>query len=51
MRIEIAQFVDQCLTCQQVKAEHQRLSILLKPLMVLVWKLEHIIMDFMVGIP
>ena len=34
MRRDIAHFVEQCLTCQQVKAEHQRSSGLLKPLLV-----------------
>ena len=51
MRREIAHFVEQCLTCQQVKAEHQRPSGLLKPLLIPVWKWEHITMDFMVGLP
>ena len=51
MRRDIAHFMEQCLTCQQVKAEHQRPSGLLKPLLVLVWKWEHITMDFVVGLP
>ena len=34
MRRDIAHFVEHCLTCQQVKAEHQRPSGLLKPLLV-----------------
>ena len=51
MRREIAHFVEQCLTCQQVKAEHQRPSGLLKPLLIPVWKWEHITMDFVVGLP
>ena len=32
MKREIAQFVQTCLTCQQVKAEHQKPSGLLQPL-------------------
>ena len=51
MRREIADFVEQCLTCQQVKAKHQRPSSLLKPLLIPVWKWEHIMMDFVVGLP
>ena len=51
MRRDIAHFVEQCLTCQQVKAEHQRPSGLLKPLLVPIWKWEHITMDFVVGLP
>ncbi|KAJ4717071.1 Retrotransposon protein, putative, Ty3-gypsy subclass [Melia azedarach] len=51
MKKEIAQFVEQCLTCQQIKAEHQRPSGLLKPLLVPEWKWERIAMDFVVGLP
>ena len=40
-----------CLTCQQVKAEHERLAGLLQPLPVLKWKWEHITMDFVVRMP
>ena len=32
MKKEIAQFVQKCLVCQQVKAEHQKPSGLLQPL-------------------
>ena len=38
MKKDIAQFVSQCLTGQQVKTEHQRPSELLKPLPILEWK-------------
>lgn len=31
MKKEIAEFISQCLSCQQVKAEHQRLTGLLQP--------------------
>ena len=51
MQRDIAHFVEQCLTCQQVKAEYQKPSGLLKPSLVLVWKWEHITMDFVVGLP
>ncbi|KAJ4717010.1 Retrotransposon protein, putative, Ty3-gypsy subclass [Melia azedarach] len=51
MKKEIAQFVEQCLTCQQIKAEHQRPSGLLKPLLVPEWKWKRIAMDFVVGLP
>ena len=36
-----------CLTCQQVKAEHQKPAGLLQPLEVAEWKWEHVTMDFM----
>lgn len=51
MKREIAQFLLKCLTCQQVKAEHQRAARLLQPLPVPEWKWEHITMDFMSGLP
>ena len=51
MKREIAQFVEQCLTCQQIKALHQKPSGLLQPLPILEWKWEHICMDFVTGLP
>jgi hypothetical protein len=49
--MDVAQFVNQCLTCQQVKVEHQKLPRTLKPLHILEWKWEHISMDFVTGLP
>jgi len=49
MKRDIAEYVTRCLTCQQVKAEHQRPGGLLQPLPIPVWKWEHITMDFVVG--
>ena len=51
MKKEIASFVSRCLTCQQVKAEHQKPTgkILLLP--ILVWKWEKITIDFVTGLP
>ena len=40
-----------CLTCQQVKAEHQQPLGLLKPLPLRLWKWQNIAMDFVVGLP
>ena len=51
MKKEIALWVNRCLTCQRVKAEHQRPSGLLQPLEIPEWKWEHITMDFVVGLP
>ena len=45
MKREIALYNSKCLTCQQVKAEHQKPAGLLQPLEVLEWKWEHITMD------
>ena len=38
-------------TCQRVKAEHQRPAGLLQPLKIPEWKWEEISMDFIVGLP
>ncbi|GFZ05260.1 hypothetical protein Acr_17g0008320 [Actinidia rufa] len=51
MKREIAEFVSRCLSCQQVKAEHQRPAGLLQSLPIPEWKWEHITMDFVVGLP
>ncbi|GLT29333.1 hypothetical protein SLA2020_042070 [Shorea laevis] len=51
MKREIARFVSQCLTCQKVKAEHQRLPGKLQPLPIPQWKWENITMDFVTGLP
>ena len=40
-----------CLTCQQVKAEHQKPAGLLQPLEVAEWKWEHVMMDFVTHLP
>ena len=51
MKKDVAEWVSRCLTCQRVKAEHQRPSGLLYPLEIPEWKWEHIAMDFVVGLP
>jgi len=51
MKREITQFVEQCLTCQQIKALHQGPLRLLQPLPILKWKWERICMDFVTGLP
>ena len=51
MKREIADFVSQCLICQQVNVEHQRPAGLLQPLSISEWKWEHISMDFVTGLP
>ncbi|KAL0345704.1 UNVERIFIED_CONTAM: RNA-directed DNA polymerase [Sesamum radiatum] len=40
-----------CLTCQQVKAEHQAPAGKLHPLSIPEWKWEKITMDFVIGLP
>ena len=43
--------VSKCLTCQQVKVEHQKPTVLLQPLPIVEWKWDHVTMDFMTGLP
>ena len=51
MKRHVGDFVQRCLTCQQVKAEHQRPAGLLQPLEIAEWKWEHITMDFVTHLP
>ena len=46
MKKDVVRFVEKCLTCQQVKAEHQRPVGTLQPLEIPEWKWEQITMDF-----
>ena len=51
MKKDTAECVAKCLTCQQVKAEHQALAGKLHPLSIPEWKWEKITMDFVLGLP
>jgi hypothetical protein len=51
MKREVAQFVERCLTCQRIKAKHQKPAGMLKPLTIPKWKWEHIAMDFVTSLP
>src|SRR3954464_14132564 len=51
MKKDVIKYVAQCLTCQQVKADHERASGLLQPLEVPNWKWDHIMMDLVCGLP
>ena len=51
MKKEIVSFVSRCLTCQRVKAKHQRAAGKIQLLPILVWKWEKITMDFVTGLP
>ena len=46
MKRDILEFISKCLTCQQVKLEHQRLFGLLQQLPIPEWKWDMIAMDF-----
>ncbi|KAK5775710.1 hypothetical protein PVK06_043642 [Gossypium arboreum] len=51
LKREVMEFVGKCLTCQQVKAEHQLPSGLLQPVKIPLWKWERVTMDFVSGLP
>ncbi|KAK8594732.1 hypothetical protein V6N13_015651 [Hibiscus sabdariffa] len=51
MKKDISDYVARCLTCQQVKAEHQHPSGLLQPIRIPEWKWDCITMDFVTGLP
>ncbi|KAJ9553357.1 hypothetical protein OSB04_017402 [Centaurea solstitialis] len=51
MKRDVARFVEECMTCRMVKAEHQRPHGKLQPLEIPVWKWEHITMDFITKLP
>ena len=51
MKRDVADFVSRCMTCQLMKAEHQRPARQLQSLPIPEWKWEHIRMDFVSGLP
>ena len=51
MKKDISKYVSKCLTCQQVKAEHQVPSGLLNPVPIPQWKWDNITMDFVSSFP
>ena len=51
MQKSIAEYVANCVVCQQVNIGHQRPERLLHPLDIPEWKWESISMDFIVGLP
>ena len=51
MKRHVGDFVRWCLTCQQVKSEHQKPAGLLQPLEVAEWKWEHVTLDFVTHLP
>ena len=51
MKRYVTEYVSKCLTCQQVKAEHQVPTGLLNPLPIPQWKWDNITMDFVSGFP
>ncbi|KAI3718922.1 hypothetical protein L6452_19807 [Arctium lappa] len=51
MKFDVARYVERCVTCSQVKAEHQRPYGSLQSLNIPEWKWEHITMDFVTKLP
>ena len=51
MKRDVTEYVSKCLTCQQVKAEHQVPTGMLNPLLISQWKWDNISMDFVSGFP
>ena len=51
MKKEVAEYVDRYLTCQKVKAGHQRHVGELRPLEIPTWKWDLISMEFVMGLP
>ena len=51
MKGDVAKFVEKCLICQKIKAEHQRPAGELQPIEIPEWKWEQISIDFVVGLP
>ncbi|KAI3792869.1 hypothetical protein L2E82_06760 [Cichorium intybus] len=51
MKLDVARYVERCVTCLQVKAEHQRPYGNLQPLDIPEWKWEHVTMDFLTSLP
>ncbi|XP_070023015.1 uncharacterized protein [Nicotiana sylvestris] len=51
MKRDVADFVEKCPNCQQVKAKHQRPGELAQRIEIPMWKWDMINMDFVVGLP
>nr|GEX00031.1 putative reverse transcriptase domain-containing protein [Tanacetum cinerariifolium] len=51
MKVDITTYVSKCLTCDKVKAEHQRPSGLSVQPAILVWKWDNVTMDFITKLP
>ncbi|KAI3770363.1 hypothetical protein L6452_01492 [Arctium lappa] len=51
MKLDVARYVERCVTCLQVKVEHQRSYGGLQSLEIPEWKWKHITMDFVTKLP
>ena len=48
---DVAWYVEKCLNCRKVKAEHQQPHSKTQPLDIAMWKWEDITMDFIIKLP
>ncbi|KAI3813643.1 hypothetical protein L1987_18372 [Smallanthus sonchifolius] len=51
MKNDVTSYVSKCLTCLQVKAEHEKLCGKVQPLEISEWKWEHITIHFITKLP
>ena len=51
MQRDIADFVNKCLNCQQVKVEHQKQGGFTEEIDIPTWKWDVINVDFITGLP
>ena len=51
LKKDITHYVERCLTCLQVKVEHQRPYGKLQPLEIPMWKWDYITVDFVTNLP
>jgi hypothetical protein len=51
MKVDIAKYVSECVTCSRIKASHLKTAGTLQPLPIPSWKWDDISMDFIVGLP
>ncbi|KAJ9565069.1 hypothetical protein OSB04_001035 [Centaurea solstitialis] len=51
MKKDVRRFIEKCMTCLQVKVEHQKPFGELQPLEIPKWKWDHITMDFVMKLP
>ena len=51
MKRSVAQYVERCLTCLQVKTEHQKPAGTLQQIEIPVWKWDNVTMDFVTKLP
>lgn len=46
IKMDVAKYVEKCITCIKAKKEHQMLNVKLQHLEITLWKWDHITKDF-----